>query len=358
MNLDPNDEQRALSGALRQFLDAADPLATVRESGSTEGPFDAKIWRRLATEIGLHGMLLPDAVGGSDGDLLDTVATFEELGRYLLAGPYLASLVQAPILLAASADDEGANISARLASGELVVSVSANKADGVELGTHSPGPTTVSGAVGPIPYAEDAQLLLLVTGADELVAVQLGSQLSLHTHESIDPTQRFGDVIFDRAPGYLLARGSAVSDAYDRCVAYAATALAAEQIGAAQKCLEMAVSYANGRVQFGRPIGSFQAIKHLLSDVFVEVTLARRATWLAAWELSGGTASRAPRAAWSQAAAALQLAATTSVQVHGGIAITWEHDAHWYLKRAVATKALFGAPSEHYDALGAELVQS
>lgn len=357
MNLDPSDEQRALGAVLRRFFETADPVAAVRHSSSTESPFDIEVWSRLATEIGLHGILLPDTVGGSAGDLLDIIATFEELGRCLLAGPYLASLVQAPILLAVSEGDDVANLSAQLARGELIVSVPAHKATDVAVSTHSPGPTTVSGTVGPVPFAADADLLLVVTGADDLVAVPMNPRPAVCNHESIDPTQRFGTVIFDDQPGRLLGRGSAVSRAHERATAYAATSLAAEQVGAAQKCLEMAVSYAKARVQFDRPIGSFQAIKHLLSDVFVEVTLARRATWLAAWELSNGAASGAPLAAWSQAATALQLAATTSVQVHGGIAITWEHNAHLYLKRAVATKALFGAPAEHYEQLGAELVR-
>ena len=133
----------------RQFFDTADPLAAVRHCCSTESPFDVELWRRLAAEIGLHGMLLPEAVGGSDGDLLDVIATFEELGRCLLAGPYLASLVQAPILLAAIEGNVGEEISAQIARGELVISVPEQKADGVAVDADSPGPTTVSGTVGP-----------------------------------------------------------------------------------------------------------------------------------------------------------------------------------------------------------------
>ncbi|MEU1548378.1 acyl-CoA dehydrogenase family protein [Nocardia sp. NPDC005745] len=357
MNLDPSDEQRVFAAALRQFLDDADPLRELRDAEPADSPFDRKIWSRLANEIGLHGILLPQAVGGSEGDLLDAVAAFEELGRSLLSGPYVASLVQAPNLLAAAEAEQGAEWSAQLAQGELVVTVPFERTD-VKMagGGTSTGSVRVSGAVGPLPFAAEADLLLLVTTADELVAVPLGERPPIETHVSIDPTQRFGTVTLDNTPGVLLAHGVGVASAHDRALTQAATALAAEQVGAAGKCLETAQAYAKERTQFARPIGSFQAVKHLLVDVFIELTFARRATWLAAWELENGVESRLPRAAWSQAATTLQLAATTSVQVHGGIAITWEHDAHWYLKRAVAFKALFGSPAQHHDALGGELV--
>lgn len=355
MNLDPTDEQRALAAALREFLDDVEPLEGLRDADLTDSPFDRTTWSRLATEIGVHGILLPEEVDGSAGDLMDIVAAFEQIGRSLIPGPYLASVVQAPTLLAASDTEQSRQWSTQLAQGELVISVPSGKVD-VRI-DGSIGATCVSGTVGPLPFVADADLLLFVTAADELVAVPLQDRPPSQQHVSIDPTQRFGAATLDATPAVVLARGERVASAYEQSLAWAATALAAEQVGAAGKCVDMAQEYAKQRTQFGRPIGSFQAIKHLVAEMFIEVTLARRATWLAAWELSNEVISRAPRAAWSQAATALQLAASANVQVHGGIAITWEHNAHWYLKRAVATKALFGSPADHHDALGAELVR-
>jgi alkylation response protein AidB-like acyl-CoA dehydrogenase len=357
MNLDPSDEQRALGAALRQFLNAAEPLAALQDADPSKSPFDRKLWCGLANEIGVHGILLPDAVGGSDGDLLDVVAVFEELGRSLLPAPTVASLVQAPHLLAAADAEQGSAWSARLARGDLVITVPFRRSDvRIDGGAGWTESVRVSGPVGPLPFVADADLLLLVTRADELVAVPLHERPPIHAHVSIDPTQRYGTVMLDNSAGVLLARGDGVARAHERALAHGATAIAAEQVGAAGRCLDLAQAYAKQRIQFGRPIGSFQAVKHLLTDMFVELTFARRATWLAAWELVNGIATRSPRAAWSQAATAFQLAATTSVQIHGGIAITWEHDAHWYLRRSAASKALFGSPTEHYDTLGAELV--
>lgn len=356
MNLDPTDEQTALAAALRSFLDDVEPLETLREADPADSPFDRTTWSRLATEIGVHGILLPEEVDGSAGDLMDIVAAFEEIGRSLIPGPYLASVVQAPILLAAAETEQSRQWSRQLVLGELVISVHSSKVD-IRAGG-SLGATSVSGTVGPVPFVADADLLLCVTAADELVAVPLSERPPIQRHISIDPTQRFGTVTLDDAPAVVLAQGERVADAHAQSLAWAATALAAEQVGSAGKCVDMAQEYAKQRTQFGRAIGSFQAIKHLIAEMFIEVTFARRTTWLAAWELANAVPSRAPRAAWSQAATALQLAASANVQVHGGIAITWDHNAHWYLKRAAATKALFGSPAEHHDALGAELVRA
>lgn len=356
MNLDPTDEQAALAAALRSFLDDVEPLETLRDADPADSPFDRTTWSRLATEIGVHGILLPEEVDGSAGDLMDIVAAFEEIGRSLIPGPYLASVVQAPILLAAAETEQSRQWSTQLVLGELVISVPSEKVD-IRTGG-SLGATSVSGTVGPVPFVADADLLLFVTAADELVAVPLSERPPIQQHISIDPTQRFGTVTLDDTPAVVLAQGERVADAYAQSLAWAATALAAEQVGAAGKCVDMAQEYAKQRTQFGRSIGSFQAIKHLIAEMFIEVTFARRTTWLAAWELANAVTSRAPRAAWSQAATALQLAASANVQVHGGIAITWDHNAHWYLKRAAATKALFGSPAEHHDALGAELVRA
>lgn len=359
MNLDPSDEQRAFGTALRQFLGSTEHLAALRDADPADSPFDRGIWTRMARDIGAHGLLLPTAVGGSEGALTDVVAAFEELGRSLLPGPYIASLVQAPNLLAVADAGLGASWSAELAQGDLVVTAPSGRTDvQVAAVSAAPGSVRVSGTVGPLPFVADADLLLFVTTADELLAVPLDGRLPVANHVSIDPTQWFGTLTLRDTPGVLLARGDSVARAYERSRAQAATALAAEQVGAAGRCVDMAQTYAKQRIQFGRPIGSFQAIKHLLVDMFIELTFARHATWLAAWELDNGVSSRSLPAACSQAATALQLAATSSIQIHGGIAITWEHDAHWYLKRAVATKALFGSPAEHHEALGDELVRA
>ncbi|WP_433504864.1 acyl-CoA dehydrogenase family protein [Pseudonocardia halophobica] len=355
MDLNPTEEQRALAAVLREFLESAEPTAVLRDTAASDSPFDRKLWARLATEIGLHGILLPESVGGSDGDLLDIVAAFEELGRSLLAGPYLASAVQAPILLRAAPDlPQTQEWSTRLAAGELVVSVPLDRA-AVHVEGHAET-ARVTGTVGPAPFLDEADLLLLVTSDDELLAVPLSDAPTVDTSESVDPAQRFGMTSLTAAPGVWLAQGAVVAAAHARATKHAATALAAEQTGAAQKCLDMAQAYAKERRQFGRAIGSFQAIKHLLADMFIEVSYARRITWLAAWELQEEAEPRSARAAWSHAANALQFAASSSIQIHGGIGITWEHDAHWYLKRALATKALFGTPSTHHDALASALL--
>jgi len=205
-------------------------------------------------------------------------------------------------------------------------------------------------------------LILVVAQADggpSLFAVDASaSGLIRRKLETLDLTRKVAALEFAGTPGRLIADESAAAGILERTLRLAAVALAAEQVGAAQKCLDMSVEYAKLRVQFGRPIGSFQAIKHKCADMLLEVELARSAAYYAAWAAANGSDQLPLLASLAKAycSDAFANAATENIQIHGGIGFTWEHDAHLYYRRAKSTEQFLGSPSEHRDLLAQRLL--
>ncbi|MEV0624096.1 acyl-CoA dehydrogenase family protein [Nonomuraea sp. NPDC050404] len=287
-------------------------------------------WRAFARDVGIAGLLVPEEHGGAGCGPAEMAAVAEELGRALSPHPFLQSAVMA-VMAAREAGDAG--LPAALAEGAVTATV-------VLPGD---GELRLDGELltGVVPYALDGELVLAYVGGVLVQAVPARRERYATMDES-RPLQR---LTFHDTPARRLGDGSSWARVRDLGIA----ALAAEQVGGAQRCLEMAVEHAGRRHQFGRPIGSFQAIKHKLADLFLLVESARSAAGAAAEdEVSAAVAG-------SYCTEAYLAAAGENIQIHGGIGITWEHPAHRYFKRATSDAQLFGPPQSHRARLAAHV---
>ncbi|WP_433414791.1 acyl-CoA dehydrogenase family protein [Microtetraspora malaysiensis] len=314
-----SDELRELRAAVRSFLDAH------------PGAADQNTWRRFAGELGVAGLAVPEEYGGAGCGLAEAAVVCEEIGRALSPLPYLSTAVLAVAAIIESGDDE--------AKERLLPGI----ADGTVTATVVfPGEAelSVEGGLlsGVAPYALDGAVVLAYVG-DALVEAAPSARRPLVT---MDQTRPLAELTFDGVP----ARRIGDAAAHDRVRDMGVAALAAEQVGGAARCLESAVEYAKQRHQFGRPIGSFQAIKHKLADVLLQVESARSAAYQACAAPAGELAVYAAIAG-SYCTEAYLSAAGESIQIHGGIGVTWEHDAHRYFKRATSDAQLFGPPQAH-----------
>ncbi|WP_067482966.1 acyl-CoA dehydrogenase family protein [Actinomadura hibisca] len=346
-------EQEELRAVVRGLL-ARHPVARPEpERPHRDG---RAVWTPLAGQVGACALLIPEEHGGADCTLAETHVVCEELGRTLAPVPYLASAVLATEALLAY---DAADVLPELAAGEKVAtlawaeqgtwdtaSIAATERDGRLTGVKD---YVLDGA--------DADLLLVpartAAGGLGLYLVEAGAPgLVVEASPVLDPTRPLARVVLDGTPARRLTADAA--PLLDRLLAVAATALSAEQVGGAQHCLDMTVAYAKTRVQFGRPIGSFQAVKHRLADLYVLVESARSASYHAAAGLAENAPDAGTRAALAKAycSEAFTTVAAETVQLHGGIGFTWEHDAHLYFKRAHGSALLFGDPAWHRARLG------
>ena len=336
-------------------------------------PDDATLWSRLATEMGLAGLAVPERLGGGGAGLRENAIVCEELGRAVAPVPYLASAVVATQTLLACAAERWLT---QLADGtrRAVVVVPVDTPPGpagvgpAPVGVHA-GPAFGPGVraddhrlTGTVPGVADAATadLLLVPTVDELWIVEaVAAGVSRSPVVSLDQTRALTDFSFDAVPAYRIAAGRAAAGALHWGLTAGAVLLAAEQYGLAQWCLDAAVDQLKTRYQFGRPIGGFQALKHRLADAWVEVTQARAVARYAVGVLADADPGAGPDSE-AQVAAALAQAhcgpvavrlAEECVQLHGGLGFTWEHPVHLYLKRARTAAVAFGGADRHRSAL-------
>ncbi len=313
------DELRELRAAVRSFLDAH------------PGAADQAAWHRFAGELGVAGLAVPEEYGGAGCGLAEVAVVCEEIGRALSPLPYLPTAVLAVSAINESGDDE--------AKERLLPGI----ADGTVTATVIfPGDAelTLEGGrlSGVAPYTLEGDVVLAYVG-DALVEAVPSAR---RPHVTMDETRPLVELTFDGVP----ARRIGDAGPCDRVRDLGVAALAAEQVGGAARCLESAVDYAKQRHQFGRPIGSFQAIKHKLADMLLQVESARSA----AYQACAAPADESPvyaAIAGSYCTEAYLAAAGESIQIHGGIGVTWEHDAHRYFKRATSDAQLFGPPQAH-----------
>jgi len=365
------EEQDQLRATLRRFLADKAPSEAVRRWMESDESHDPRLWQRMAGQLGLHAMALPQEYGGFGGGPVELGIVMEELGRVLLPSPYFATVALAGQALAVSGDEKAkARWLPAIADGTLTGTLAVAESGGswrVEdvateavRGDGGDGGWRVSGTKMFVIDGHSADLLLVVARADTgpaLFAVDGGATGVTRTRlETLDPTRRLARIDLDGAPA-LRVGPDGDATAYLRTVLdLVVVALAAEQVGGAQACLDAAVAYAKVRVQFGRPIGSFQAVKHKCADMLLKVEAARSAAYhamSAAAEGSELAVSAAIAAAYC--ADAFTHAAKENIQIHGGIGYTWEHDAHLHLKRAKSSEQLFGSPATHRGRL-ADLV--
>jgi alkylation response protein AidB-like acyl-CoA dehydrogenase len=343
-----NAEQLGLRDAVRSLLTKRSDSAAVRRAIEQPAGYDEALWHVLCEQIGVAALSIPERFGGVGAGALETHLVLDELGRMLTPTPLLGSAVlSARLLLAAGDTDACARLLPVIAEGG-VVAVCWAGADGGWSSDPSAVTLAADGTLtGTACYVLDgdtaSRLVVVASAADGPALVEVDPEQAtvtrVHT-PTMDATRRLARVTFDRATGTRLAATdvpSALAEARDAAL----VAQTAEQAGATSRLLELTVAYAKVRVQFGRPIGSFQAIKHRLADLHVLAESSRSASYAAV----AGTIE--PSVAAVHCAEAFFTVAAEAIQLHGGIAITWEHDAHLYFKRAQAGTQLFGTPSAH-----------
>ena len=317
--------------------------------------YDAVLWRQVAGEMGLAGIAVSQSLGGGGASLREVAVVLEELGRAVAPVPYLSSGVVATTTLLAAGDD---SLVPALAAGERVA-VLAMPFTASPFGSR---PTTVSvtagrlnGAVTSVADGLAADVLLVATDKGLYAVDATAPGVARTAVVSFDLTRPVADLTFTDVSGSLVCDD--VEGPVSAGLLAGAALLASEQLGIAEWCLDTTVEYARTRHQFGRPIGSFQAIKHRLADLWVDITQARAVARYAAVCAASGDADLAVAASLAQAfcAPVAVKAAEECIQLHGGIGFTWEHPAHLYLKRAKSDALAFGTPDRHRWRIG-ELV--
>jgi alkylation response protein AidB-like acyl-CoA dehydrogenase len=352
-------EQTELASMVRDLLRKRSDSAAVRSAVGSPRGYDETLWSVLCSQVGVAALAIPEQYGGAGFTLVETHVVLGELGAALTPSPLLGSgVLAAQALLLAGAEDACSELLPGIASGESVAALAWAGADGgwpVERVAVSAAQDndawTLDGTASFVLDGDHADLLLVlaqtISGPGLFRVHPQQSGVRRTSAVTMDQTIRLATVAFDGAEAVLVDAGASRWLPTLRDIACSANA--AMQVGAAQRCLDMTVAYSKERVQFGRPIGSFQALKHRMADMLVEVETARSASWAAAWSAAHRDGDLPTRAAIAKAwcSEALSRVAAETVQLHGGIAITWEHDAQLYFKRAHALSQLFGRPREH-----------
>ena len=361
MHFGLTDAQEHLRGRVREFLAEVSPPAEVRRLVEDDVGFDPAVWSRMAADHGLLGLQLPSDVGGGGLGWVEQAVVLEETGRALLCAPYLATVTTAAVIAASNDDDD---LLAAIASGRCVATIALAEDTGRwdEAGVTTRAVPSSGGGwrlEGQKSYVVDgcaADVLVVAARHDGGVGLFVvdgnAPGLSRSPLATVDQTRRQARVQLGSTPARTLA-GPSVAAALD----LAAVALAAEQVGGAQHCLDAAVAHARRRVQFGRPIGSFQAVKHLCADMLVDLESARAAAFYAARAAArkGDDLPEAAAMAKVCCSEAYVRVATDGLHVHGGLGFTWDHDAHLYFKRARSSRQLFGDPRHHRELLAGHL---
>lgn len=360
------DEQAQLRAAVRKFCAENFGEQTVRTLMESEPRFDPLVWARLGSELGVLGLAVPESDGGAGGTLVDQAIAVEELGAALACGPVFGTVLLAvPALVAASAGPVRDELLGVLTEGRRTAAFAvpdrAGAFDPAAVNVVVAEEGTLTGTVERVVDAGSADVLLVAaTGPDgvAMYAVEAnGPGVQRTPLVTLDLTRPQATVVLTAALGQLVAGPDEADRVISHAFQVASALLAAEQVGAAQHLLDLSVEYAKSRVQFGRQIGSFQAVKHRLADCLVDLEHARSAAYHAVWALTDGTDDPALAASIAQATASAAFAkvAADTIQVHGGIGFTWEHQAHLYFKRATTDAALLGSAEAHRSRV-AELV--
>ena len=342
MDFDFSPDQYTLRDEARRFLEQQCPASHVREFIDDPTGWSRDLWKRMA-DLGWMGLPFEEQVGGLGQSFLDLVLLLGELGRVVAPVPFLSSIAQAGQVIARhGSDEQRAKWLPGIASGERIATVALNH---VALNGDGVGATgkTLSGEHAYVVDAPAADLFVVAAG-DRWYVVDEGANVT--PKKSFDLTRTIGTVSFDGASGEPLERAG-LRPGLNLCVA----AASAEMIGTASKILDLTVQYSKEREQFGRPIGSFQAIKHRAAEMLADLEPSRSAAYYASWAVStdADDADLAVSVAKSFGSDALARVAAEGVQVHGGIAFTWEHDMHLYQKRTKAMEHLFGDAHYHRE---------
>ncbi|MDQ3053018.1 MAG: acyl-CoA/acyl-ACP dehydrogenase [Actinomycetota bacterium] len=362
-----NEDQEALRTAVRDLLSDHASWASVLARAETDAPYDISLWERLSHDLGVTGLLIPEEFGGAGGNARDLAVISEQLGAFVAPVPFLGSAVLATAaLVAVRSEPVASELLRRLAGGETTATlgISATTVPGGVLSTtvQSVG-GLLTGTVTPVVDLAAAEHIIVLTwdeGEPALYAIAPDAATAVVSAITpLDLTRPIGGLELAAAPGRLIVRGDPALAAVATALVTGAAMLAAEQIGVAQWALDTTVAYLKDRHQFGRPIGSFQALKHRMAQVWRRVGLARAAALAAADALAGESdpdeIARVVAVAASYCSETSVFATEEMIQLHGGIGMTWEHPAHLYLGRAKADELILGAPDQHRTRL-ADLV--
>ncbi len=365
MNFAFSEEQEQLREFVRSFLADKSAESAVREQMDTEQGYDEAVWNQMAEQMGLQALAIPEEFGGQGFGFIEQVVVLEEMGRALLCAPYFSSCVLAANALLASGDDaaKAAHLPG-IAAGETRAALAFTEESGrwdeggITMQASASGDGhTLSGTKSFVLDGHTANLILVAARTDagvSLFSVDADAAgLTRTALSTMDQTRKQAKLDFADVPATLIGTDGGGWATMETVLDLAAVALAAEQVGGAQMCLDMSVEYAKVRVQFGRPIGSFQAIKHKCADMLLEVESAKSAAYYAGWCASemNDELPQVASLAKSYCSEAYFHAAAENIQIHGGIGFTWEHPAHLYFKRAKSSELLFGDPTYHREQL-------
>jgi alkylation response protein AidB-like acyl-CoA dehydrogenase len=360
MNFDFSDDQKLLRKTAREFLDAHAPLSVCRAVLETAAPYSESLWKGI-TELGWTATSIPEEYGGAGFGYLELAVIAEELGRALAPVPFASSIyLAAEALLIAGTDAQKKAHLPRLASGEAIGTF----AHAERAGQHGPEGVRTTLSRGKLSGTKLAVLdggvahLAVVTAAGEhgsvLALVDLsGPGVQRTTVASIDPSRSMASLRFDGAPAQALGMDGAGWQIAEQLLNRAAVLVAFEQLGGAQRAFDITREYTLSRYAFGRPIASFQAIKHRLADLYVEIELARSNAYFGAWALSHNGPELSTAACGARAAAtdAFELMSKEMIQMHGGVGYTWEFDCHLFYRRAKLLGTILGSADQWRDRL-------
>jgi alkylation response protein AidB-like acyl-CoA dehydrogenase len=365
MNFAFSEEQEELRRSVRRFLEDKSPSTEVRRLMETTEGFDKAVWDQMANQLGLQALAIPEEYGGVGFGYVELTVVFEEMGAALLCAPYFATVALAANALLSSGDEAAKkDLLPGIASGETIATLALTEdsgrwdTDGITLAATRKGDEwKLDGHKMFVIDGQNANLVLVAAKTDKgvsLFAVDGGAAgMTTTSLATMDQTRKQARIEFASTPARLVGDEGGAAPVLSRTLDLAAVALAAEQVGGAQRCLDMAVEYAKTRIQFGRPIGSFQAIKHKCADMLLEVESAKSAAYYAGWAAAEDSEELPVVAslAKSYCSEAYFHAAAENIQIHGGIGFTWEHDAHLYFKRAKSSELMLGDPSYHRELL-------
>jgi alkylation response protein AidB-like acyl-CoA dehydrogenase len=335
------DEQAMIAETAQAFFRENATSQRTRDAMSGDG-IDRALWDAFCSELGLSGIGIPEAAGGAGLGMVELAIIAEAAGAQIAALPMLGSLVQSGQAIAAGGSDaQRSEWLPRLLSGEVIAAYAHDSAIAAEDGK-------LTGEAGFVAHGGLAQVFVVTSNTGAWLVPAEAAGVTVTPLTTMDQTRPYARITFDKAQGDPFADAKAAIDAAHRA---GFVAVAAEALGGGQECLDRTVAYAKERVQFGRPIGSFQAYKHRLADMMIEIEQARSAVYWAACAVDEGAAeaSLALHAAKSFATDTFFRCAGDMIQLHGGIGFTWEHDAHLFFKRARALQSMLGDNAWHRE---------
>jgi alkylation response protein AidB-like acyl-CoA dehydrogenase len=359
------EEQDALRETVRRFCDERSPSSEVRRLMDTTEGFDPDVWKQLSAELGLTGMHIAEDEGGSGFTFVELTIALEEMGRALLCAPFFSSIcLAANAIRNVGTEEQRKALLPAIASGDLRAALAFTEPggewtlDGITMEANG---TRLTGTKTYVIDGHTADLLVVAArdkGGISFFTVPAESKgLTRTPLETLDMTRKQAEITFDDVDAAPLGEPGQAGDALTKTLQQAAVCLAAESVGGSEKTMDMAVQYAKDRHQFGRPIGSFQAIKHKCADMLLRLESAKSAAYYAAWAATEDNEELGVAASLAKAYCTESYFTNSreNIQVHGGIGFTYEHDCHLFYRRAKSAELYLGDPNFHRELIASKL---